>query len=174
MGRATATWTDTEANDFAGNVYPDELAFLENILQNIENLRQKNRIFKTYVFRFDNLAGTATQDMVLDAASGTLGASPTTVKAPAAGSFVGLALVSNAARTNGTASARFTIANATSGTDIGCQLNGTDTLMDDAIQQTDVDRFAAGNLLGMEITTSGWTPTTADITGYLTVAYDAE
>jgi len=175
MTRATATWTNTVVEDFQGSSFPDSLAFKENLLQNVEYLYQKGRIQVTYIFALDNVPGTTTTAMNLaQPSTGTTvsyGAN-VEIKALKAGSFVGLALVSNAARSAGTATARFRRNGSTVGTDLSVTLDATNTTDCASVQQAGIDTFAAGDTIGMAVVSSSWAPITADMLGYLTVAYD--
>lgn len=80
-----------------------------------------------------------------------------------AGSVTGVVVRSNEACTAGTATVEVTI-NGT-GTGLTAQLNTTDTLFKVATQAAGLDTYAAGDQIGVIITTSAdWAPTTADIT----------
>lgn len=74
---------------------------------------------------------------------------------------VGISIESTEARTAGTLTADVTI----DGTVTGLQaiLNATDTTRDTATQPRATDVGSAGSRIGVKLTTSSWTPTTADI-----------
>lgn len=75
--------------------------------------------------------------------------------------LVGISVTSNAARTAGTLTVDATI----DGTVTGLQaaLDGTNTTRDTGVQARGTDVGVAGSRLGVKLTTSSWTPTTADI-----------
>lgn len=75
--------------------------------------------------------------------------------------LVGIAVTSHTARTAGTLTVDATI----DGTVTGLQaaLDGTNTTRDTGIQPRATDVGSAGSRLGVKLTTSSWTPTTADI-----------
>lgn len=75
---------------------------------------------------------------------------------------VGVSVQSNAARTAGTLTVDVTI----DGTVTGLQaaLDATNTTRDTGTQVRGSDTGVAGSRLGVKLTTSSWTPTTADIT----------
>lgn len=74
---------------------------------------------------------------------------------------VGIAVVSSEARTAGTLTVDATI----DGTVTGLQaaLDATNTLRDTGIQPRGADVGPAGSRVGVKLTTSGWTPITADV-----------
>jgi hypothetical protein len=128
-------------------------------------------------FTRPNLVGTGTAALqLMFATSGTAFQLATVdLVAARAGRVVGLHLISNAARTAGTATARVRV----NGTPAAfaadaVQLNGTTTQRDSAlVAYSSGLAFVAGDTLGIEVVTSGWTPTTADFVGWLTVKYEA-
>lgn len=82
--------------------------------------------------------------------------------APRAGSITGVAVKSNDARTAGTLTVEVTKNG--SGTGLTAVLDGTNTTFKATTQAKGSDTFAAGDELGVIITTDGsWAPTTADI-----------
>lgn len=79
-----------------------------------------------------------------------------------AGSILGIAISGNVARTAGT----LTVDVTKNGVATGLQavLDGSNAQYHSATQAKDTDTFAAGDRLGVDITTDGsWAPTTADI-----------
>lgn len=85
---------------------------------------------------------------------------------------VGISVVSNAARTAGTLTVDATI----DGTVTGLQaaLDATNTLRDTGTQARGSDAALAGARVGCKLTTSSWTPTTADITATVWVIMSLE
>lgn len=89
--------------------------------------------------------------------------------APRAGSILGIAVKSNAARTAGTLTVEV-YKNGSTATGLQAQLNGTDTQFASGYQKRGADNFAAGDYLQVKITTDGsWAPTTADIRAMIEV-----
>jgi hypothetical protein len=91
------------------------------------------------------------------------------------GSIVGISVVSDAARTNGTAT--FQVYTNNSATGLIAVLDGTNTQYSYTIQASGLDTFAAGALLDVRVsTTSGggndWAPTNADVEVSITIKYD--
>lgn len=128
-------------------------------------------------FSRGNIAGTAStalQFFFADGAS-TFAMQQVDIIAPLAGRVIGISLLSNAARTAGTATARVLINGSSTAFDGGSvQLNATNLTRDSSlVAYSSGLTFTAGNRLGVEIVTSGWTPTTADMTAWLTVKYEA-
>lgn len=74
---------------------------------------------------------------------------------------VGISIVSDSARTAGTLTVDATI----NGTVTGLQavLDGTNTLRHYKAQPREADRGVAGGRVGVKLTTSSWTPITADV-----------
>lgn len=103
----------------------------------------------------DNVPGSQT-DIALVIANAR-----TEIPMPVAGSIVGITIFSNEARTAGTATVEPTI----NGTGIGLTavLDGTNTTTHTAAQAEGLDKFTAGQRIGVKITSASWTPTTADI-----------
>lgn len=95
-------------------------------------------------------------------------------KLQAAGRVVGIVLVSDAARTTGTATARVRIGG------VGNAFNGGSVALDAVNTTSDSDAIlpasglviASGQTIGCEVVTVGWAPTTANVQCALTVAYD--
>jgi hypothetical protein len=115
--------------------------------------------------------GTAALQIMFSASGSTFALGTVDPAAPRAGRVVGIALIANAARTAGTATARVRI-NGTP-TDFAAnavQLNGTSTQRSSGlVAYSSGVAFSAGDTLGIEVVTSSWTPTTADFVGWLTV-----
>lgn len=104
-------------------------------------------------------------------ASGPITNGVTEIEMPWAGSIVGISVVSNDARTAGTLTVDATI----NGTVTGLQavLNGDNTTHHSGVQAIDTDAFAAGDRLGVKITTdSGWLPITADVVVIVYVTFN--
>jgi hypothetical protein len=91
-----------------------------------------------------------------------------------AGRVVGLIMTSDAARTAGTATAAVRIAGAGSTFDGGSvQLNGTTTTSDSSfVAYGSGVAFTAGQAVGAQVTTSGWTPITANVNIYVVVMFE--
>jgi hypothetical protein len=127
-------------------------------------------------FYFPDLAGTASNELkLLFYNTTTVGAVNVTrrVQMPLAGYVVGLFLVSDAARLTGTATARVMVGGTPTAFNGGSVvLDGTNTTTDsDIVHPTAGVAFAASNQLAVEVNTSGWTPTTANVTAWLIVQY---
>jgi len=89
--------------------------------------------------------------------------------APRAGSVTAIAIHSNAARTNGTLTAKVFKNGSVFGS-LTAVIDGTNTTFKATTQAKDTSTFAAGDRLEVRITTDGsWTPTTADVRGVLEV-----
>jgi hypothetical protein len=88
-----------------------------------------------------------------------------------AGRVVGLIMVSDAARTAGTATARVRIDGVGTTFDSGSVvLNGTETTSDSTfVAYGGGVAFTAGQTIGADVVTSGWTPTTANLQLYVIV-----
>lgn len=132
--------------------------------------------YQTFQFSRNNLTGTGTTSLLsfFPDSSTTFNLSGPDPVAPRAGRAVGLMLVANAARTAGTATARVRIAGSGTTFDGGSvQLNATNTQQASSlVAYSSGLTFNAGNTLGIDVVTSGWTPTTADFVGWLTVKYE--
>jgi hypothetical protein len=91
-----------------------------------------------------------------------------------AGRVVGLIMVSDAARTAGTATARVRVAGAGTTFDGGSvQLNATDTTSDSSfVAYGSGVAFTAGQTIGADVVTSGWTPITANVNVYVVVMFE--
>lgn len=90
--------------------------------------------------------------------------------APAAGSVIGVAVKSNAARTAGNAEVNCQ----KNGVDIGLDatLDGTNTIFDTTTQAAGLDTFVAGDEFGFTLDTSlDWAPTTADLRALMFVQW---
>lgn len=113
----------------------------------------------------DNVAASQTAVALIRAVGHT------DVPAPAAGSIIGIAVHSNAARAAGTLTVDATIGGTSTG--LTALLDGTNTTDDQGTDVPGAIPFIAGDLLGVEITTTGaWAPTTADIDVSLLVVFD--
>jgi len=111
-----------------------------------------------YVFMQINVA--ASQSAVALDVSGLAG--NTEIVMPYAGSVLAISIASNAARAGGTLTVDVTINGVATG--LQAVLDATNTTYHRATQAKDTDTFAAGDRLGVKITTdASWTPTTADI-----------
>lgn len=82
-------------------------------------------------------------------------------KMPFNGEIVAISVLSDSARTAGTATFDATI----NGTVTGLQavLNATDTTHKHTTQARGSDNFVAGDRIGVKVTTSSWTPVAADV-----------
>jgi hypothetical protein len=127
-------------------------------------------------FTRPDLAGTGTAALqsMFSASATTFNLGTVDPAAPRAGRVVGISLIANAARTAGTATARVRInGSATEFAANVVQLNATNTQRASGlVTYSSGVAFNAGNTLGIEVVTSGWTPTTADFVGWLTVKYE--
>ena len=113
----------------------------------------------------DNVA--ASQTAVVLSRYGSAGGAPAyganSWFAPRAGSILGIAVRSNAARSAGTLTVEV-YKNSTTATGLTAVLDGTNTTFHSTYQKHALDAFAAGDWLVVKITTDGsWAPTTADI-----------
>jgi hypothetical protein len=125
-------------------------------------------------FFFADLTGTGTPELKLAFYDTTTASSVNTTRRIVmriAGYVVGAFLVSDAARTNGSAILSVLVNGASQAFNGGAvQLNGTDTTADSGFIYPDGGvAFSAGDDLGVQVTTSGWTPTTANVTAWLLV-----
>lgn len=117
----------------------------------------------TYLFSQDAVADaqTAVAMGIIEtgATSGTLGTAEYVI--PWDFEIVGIGLVSDSARTAGTATVDATI----NGTVTGMQavLDATNTTRHHAKQPRNSDRGVAGDRIGVKLTTASWTPITADV-----------
>jgi hypothetical protein len=124
-------------------------------------------------FYINDLPGTATTQMTLGyfntaTAVSRAGNDPVMEKA---GRIVGLILVSDTARSGGTATGRVRVNGAGAAFNAGAVvLDVTLTVSDSSfVAHTSGVSFAAGDRVGIEVTTASWTPTTADLQGFLVV-----
>jgi hypothetical protein len=96
------------------------------------------------------------------------------VRMPRVGRVVAIYMVSDANRTAGTATARVVINGAGTAFDGGSVvLDGTNVNRDSGVvAYSSGVSFVAGNDVALEVVTSGWTPTTANITLWMTVRFE--
>lgn len=95
----------------------------------------------------------------------------TEIVMPRAGSIVGIACFSNAARTAGDATFDATINGTVTG--LTAVLDATNTTTHTRQQAAGLDRFTAGQRIGVKLTTpAGWTPITADAIATVLVIFD--
>lgn len=125
----------------------------------------------------DNTGGTSTANnqllVVVDRPNTTVDAITVTEQIiPWEFEVVGIDVVSNAARTAGTLTVDATI----NGTVTGLQaaLDATNTTRDTGTQPRGTDIGAAGDRVGVKLTTSSWTPVTADVTANVYVMVHLE
>jgi hypothetical protein len=129
----------------------------------------------------DDLSGTATVELKLvyansatpDLNFGTTGASSENEFVMAEdGAVIGAFLLTDTARTAGTAILKVRLNSVTTDFAGGaCVLDGTDTLRNSAFDNAGV-AFVAGDRIGVDVVTSGWTPTNANLTAFLVLRYD--
>jgi hypothetical protein len=123
------------------------------------------------------LPGTATTAMQLGYFTGATAVRLDAVEMHSmrAGRIVGARLITDEDRTAGTATARVRIGGTGTAFDGGnVQLNASNVSRNQRlVPWASGVTFNAGQRLGMEVVTSGWTPTTANLTGFLIVKYDA-
>lgn len=119
-------------------------------------------------FTYTNLTGTAsgTKLQIPTVSSATLGFMEQGIVMPRKGRVSGITVHSREARTGGTCVVKPQI-NGSAGT-LSATLDGTDTLRAYGTQDSG-DTYAAGDALGVEFTTSGWTPTSTELVAYLEV-----
>jgi len=122
-------------------------------------------------FDYDVAANQTDQVWGMDPTANVGGANFVSTPAMQAGSIVGVAVFSNAACTSGTLTAWPTI----NGTPcvLYAQLDSVvGRTVDLNFQSTGVETFDAGDLIGIEVTTTAtWAPTTADVSASLMIAY---
>ncbi len=104
---------------------------------------------------YENLAGTATNTATLLPYTGTL------YYARRAGRVRSVTVVLTEARTAGTAIAKV-VKNGTAATTLNVTIDGTNTRFKEAFGDLDDLTFVAGDSIGVQVVTSGWTPTTSD------------
>lgn len=124
-------------------------------------------------FYINDMAGTATTDATLgyfNTATAVSG-SANEIKMQTAGRVVGVIITSDAARTAGTATVAVEVNNTTQAFNAGAvALDATNTTSDSSfVAWGSGVAFNAGDTLGCEVTTSGWTPTTANFSIWLVV-----
>lgn len=128
-------------------------------------------------FYINDLAGTATTQATLGYYNTATAVSRATndIVMGRAGKVIGLIVVSDDARTAGTATARVRIAGSGTAFDSGSVvLDGTNTTSDSSfVAYSSGVTFTAGQTVGCEIVTSGWTPTTANLTVWVVVQFGA-
>lgn len=107
----------------------------------------------------DAQAAVAMNIIETGATSGTLGTQEYVI--PWDFEIVGISVVSDTARTAGTLTVDATIDGTVTG--LTAVLNATDTLRDSGTQARGTDAGVAGARVGCKLTTSSWTPVTADI-----------
>jgi hypothetical protein len=127
-------------------------------------------------FHISNLPATATtQALFMFAGAALGGSSQSEARMLAAGRVVGIIMNSNESRTSGTATARVRIAG--TGTDFdggSVVLDASSTVRDSAfVARSAGVAFAAATAIGVEVVTSGWAPTSADLSIWLVVSLDA-
>lgn len=89
---------------------------------------------------------------------------------PQIGSIIGIAVLSNEARTSGTLTVEAYINDAPTG--LTATLNGTNTFKHSTTQAKDIATFSANSKVDVRVTTTpDWAPTTADITVLLVVEF---
>jgi hypothetical protein len=124
-------------------------------------------------FHINDLPGTATTQATLGYfnTATALSRNGNDMRISLAGRVVGLIINSDAARTAGTATARVRVAG------VGTTFDGGNAVLNAIRTQTNSSfvsfgngvAFAANDLIGADVVTSGWTPTTADVNVYVVV-----
>jgi len=127
-------------------------------------------------FYINDLPGTATTQATLgyfDSAT-TVSRNTNDIRVNRAGRVVGMMIVSDDARTAGTATAQVRIEGTGTAFDGGSvQLGAVRTTTDSSfVAYTDGVSFAANDRIGAEVVTSGWTPTTANLLVYVVVMFE--
>jgi len=127
-------------------------------------------------FHINDLPGTATTAATLGYfnTATALSRNGNDMRMDRAGRVVGLIMNSDAARTAGTATARVRIAG------VGTTFNGGAVQLSVAPPQSDSSfvsytngvAFAAGDSIGADVVTSGWTPITANVNVYVVVMFE--
>ena len=95
---------------------------------------------------------------------------------PLAGEIVGIFAIADANRTAGTATIQVTVDGATQTFDGGqvCALNSFNTRRHSVMAlRGDGESVNAGQRVALQVVTSGWAPTTANLTAWFTVRFDA-
>lgn len=128
-------------------------------------------------FFINDLPGTATTDaQVSFFNTGTaVSLSSRPPRMPRAGRVIAIYMISDDNRTAGTATAQVSLNGAGTAFNGGAvQLNGTDVNRDSGIvAYSSGVAFTAGQDVGLQVVTSGWTPTTANVTLWMTVRFEA-
>lgn len=128
-------------------------------------------------FYIDDLAGTSAQQAQLGMFNAPTALSKTTtdLKIQKAGTIIGALIVSDDARTAGTATVKVRINGANTTFDGGSVvLDGTNTLSDSSfVAVSSGVAVVAGDTVGANVTTSGWTPTTANVSVWLVLRITA-
>lgn len=124
-------------------------------------------------FYINDLPGTATTQATLGYfnTATALSRNGNEIKMARSGYIVGALVTSDAARTAGTATVRVRISGADTALDAGsCALDATNTTSDSTIVASTLGvSFSSGQTIGANVTTSGWTPTTADLAVWLLI-----
>lgn len=124
-------------------------------------------------FYINDLPGTATTQATLGYFNTATAVSRNAndIKMARSGYVVGAFVVSDAARTAGTATVRVRVSGTDTAFDSGSvALDASNTTSDSSIVASDLGvSFSSGQTLGVNVTTSGWTPTTADLSVWLLV-----
>lgn len=128
-------------------------------------------------FFANDLAGTATTVLALGYynTATALSMGTTDVRMGRAGTVIGLLITSDGARLTGSATGRIRINGTGTTFDSGTvAMEGASTATSDS-RFVDIPSglaFAGGDTLGVDIVTSGWTPTTANVSAWLYAAID--
>lgn len=124
-------------------------------------------------FYINDLPGTATTQATLGYfnTATALSRNGNEIKMARSGYIVGAFVTSDAARTAGTATVRVRISGADTAFDAGsCALDASNTTSDSTIVASDLGvSFSSGQTVGVNVTTSGWTPTSADLSVWLII-----
>jgi hypothetical protein len=124
----------------------------------------------------EDVPGTATTEMVFDFVPSTGAAGPANrndFTMPADGAVLGAFLMVDNPRTAGTATLRLRVNTVDTAFLTGAVvLDGTNTTRDSAFDETGVS-FVAGDEIGLNLTSSSWTPTTANAIAWLVCGFGA-
>jgi hypothetical protein len=127
-------------------------------------------------FFINDMAGTATTQATLGFfnTATAVSRSANSMQMTRAGRIVGLMLLSDAARTAGTATAAVRINGVGTTFNSGAvQLNATDLTSDSSfVAYADGVAFTAGQFIGCQVTSASWTPTTANFVLYMVVTLE--
>lgn len=128
-------------------------------------------------WHINDLAGTATTQAKLAffTAAGTVNDSTTTaIEIKSAAHVIGMFLLTDNARSGGTATATVWLNGASTAFSAGAvELNATETLSDSAmVAPSSGVAVAAGDTVGCSVVTSSWTPTTADVNCFIVLSFD--